>query len=147
MRREFLASVKREAMARSGGACEAIGPRYGLAPGQRCGKPIGKGAVQFDHYPRPAHDPHEDTTTIGNCVACCPACNQYANHHEDTPREAKMKRVSRREALHDARMARKAGHDVPDPIPHRKPRPAMKGRGFAPGKRTLPSRPFRKVTP
>lgn len=115
MRHEFPASVKRAAFERSGGQCEAVGSRYGLPDGVRCQRQIAKGAVQYDHYPRGAHDPHPDTRTIGNCVACCPACNQFAANHTDKQVEQKIKNVSYDHALHEAKMARKAGLDVADP--------------------------------
>lgn len=92
-RHNFTKTTKKAALARSGGRCEAVGERYGKAPGVRCSTPVAMGAVQFDHYPRGAHDPHPDTRTLGNCTACCPACNQYAANHTDKTVEAKMKRV------------------------------------------------------
>lgn len=119
MRHEFPISVKRAALARSGGICEATGERYGLPAGVRCQRAIATGAVQFDHWPRGAHDPHPDTRGLDNCVATCPACNQHAANHGDKQREQKIKGVSYDEALHRARMQRKAGVDVDDPPPPR----------------------------
>lgn len=127
MRHEFPAAVKREALARAGGQCEAIGERYGKPAGERCDRSIGKGKVQFDHYPRGAHDPSPETVTLGNCTACCPECNQYAANHTDKAAEAKIKRIRRKHGFE------------PD---NRKPRPKMRSRGFSQGKRSIPSRPF-----
>lgn len=119
MRHEFTTTTKRTALARSEGRCEAVGRRYGLLPGMRCRASISHWRVQYDHYPRGAHDPHPETRSIGNCVACCPACNQWANHHEDTPREAKMKRVQ-------ANVGRRAMQlDRPAKTPG-----SIRGRGF-----------------
>lgn len=150
-RHEFPVSVKRAALERSGGQCEATGPRYGLPAGVRCQRRVFKGRVQFDHYPRGAHDPHPDTRTLGNCHATCPECNQHAANHTDKQVEQKIKNLSYDEAAHRAKMARKAGLDVPDP-----PRPRgrqgkkqpIRGGGFRPGqKQRIPSRPFPKRHP
>lgn len=118
-RQEFPRSVKKAAMERSGGRCEAVGVRYGYPAGERCQRPVAPGAVNYEHYPRGAHDPHPDTRTLGNCTAICPQCNQFANNKHDTQREQSIKNVSFDHALHQAKMARKAGVDVPDPVPQR----------------------------
>lgn len=133
MRHEFPRSVKRAALERSGGICEAVGERYGLPPGVRCTTPIRMGAVQFDHYPRGAHDPHPDTRTIGNCTACCPAHNQWAANHIDKQVEQKIKDVRRKHGL--------------DPDT-RKPRKKIQSPGFRKGHRPLRSRSsFQKRKP
>lgn len=133
-RHEFTPAVKRDALQRSGGQCEAVGERYGLPHGVRCQRRIAKGAVQFDHYPRGAHDPHPETRLLGNCTACCPECNQYAANHTDKQREQSIKNVSYDEALHRAKMERKRGVDVADPPPPRgrqaKKGPPIKSGGF-----------------
>jgi 5-methylcytosine-specific restriction enzyme A len=150
LRHEFTKKTKAAALERSGGRCEAVGERYGHPAGERCERAIGRGKVNYDHFPRGAHDPHPETRTVGNCVATCPQCNQFANNKFDTPREAKMKDVTYEHAVHQARMKRKAGLDVPDPKRHRekKPRPKMKGPGFRRGgpKQKIPTRPFPKRT-
>lgn len=147
-RYEFTTAAKREMRARAGGRCEAVGPRWGHAPGVRCNADLEATGIQFDHWPRGAHDPHPETRTAANGVVCCPRCNQHANNKHDTPREAKMKAVSYEHALHAARMQRKAGADIADPRPPRekKLRPKMRGRAFAGGKQKIPSRPFPKRT-
>lgn len=111
MRHEFTAAV-READDRADGRCEATGARYGLPDGVRCNADLAKTGRQRDHYPRGAHDPHPDTRSAGNCVVCCPRCNQYAAAHTDTPREAKMKRIARKRGPQDQRRKTK-------PIPSR----------------------------
>ena len=90
-RHEFSKPVKREALRRSGGVCEAIGEVYGLDAGQRCNVPLSHG-VEFDHYPVPATDKGSDT--LENCVASCKACHRFKTSHYDVPMQAKGKRVS-----------------------------------------------------
>lgn len=131
-RHEFTQTTKAAALERADGQCEAVGVRYGLPAGVRCQRPVYKGHVQFDHYPRGAHDPHPETRSLGNCVACCPECNQFAANHTDKQVEQSIKNVSFDHALHTARMARKAGADVPDP-----PRP----RGRQGKKQQIKTRP------
>lgn len=127
-RHEFSPKVKRAALVRAGGRCEAIGPRWGHEPGVRCGADLAITGVQHDHYPLGAHA--EGSNTLENDVVCCPACNQYAANHTDKATEAKIKRVRRKHGI--------------DPD-HRKPRPKMKGRSFQRGARQkIPSRPFPK---
>lgn len=150
-RHEFPTAVKRAALERSGGQCEAVGERYGLPAGIRCLSRVYQGHVNYEHYPRGAHDPHPETRQIGNCTAICPHCNQYANNKHDTPREQKIKNVSYDHALHRARMDRKAGLDVPDPVKPRgrqaKKGPPIRSAGFRKGpKQKIPSRPFSRKT-
>jgi 5-methylcytosine-specific restriction endonuclease McrA len=93
MRHEFSKATKREARARSGGLCEAVGSVYGLEPGRRCNAPLSHG-VEFDHYPAPATDPGSDT--LENCVAVCKVCHRFKTSHYDVPMQAKNKRQSDR---------------------------------------------------
>lgn len=90
-RSEFGKPVKREALKRSGGRCEAVGELYGLAFGTRCNAPLSHG-VEFDHFPIAATEP--DCTGLDNCVACCPSCHRWKTSHYDVPAQAKSKRVS-----------------------------------------------------
>lgn len=90
-RYEFSKQVRREALQRSGKLCEAIGPVYGLPPGQRCNAPLDNG-VEFDHYPAPATDKGSDT--LENCVATCKTCHRFKTSSYDVPMQAKGKRVS-----------------------------------------------------
>lgn len=112
-RHNFSKAVKKAAYERSGGVCEAIGPRWGHAPGVRCTADLSKVAVEYDHWPLGAHA--EGSNTLENCNATCKACNQYAANHFDKAVEAKIKRVRRAHGL--------------DPD-KRKPRRAIPSRGF-----------------
>lgn len=87
-RKEFSKAVKREALLRSGGLCEAVGPLYGLEPGQRCNVNLAYG-VHFDHVNA---DSNGGKPTLENCAAVCPQCNMHKAHFHDTPRAAKLKR-------------------------------------------------------
>lgn len=87
-RKEFSKAVKREALLRSGGLCEAVGPLYGLEPGQRCNVNLAYG-VHFDHVNA---DSNGGEPTLENCAAVCPQCNMFKAHKHDTPRAAKVKR-------------------------------------------------------
>ena len=132
-RHEFGRPVKRAALERSGGQCEAIGLRYGLMPGLRCRASVSHWRVNYEHWPRGAHDPAPETVTLANCTAICEACNQWANHHHDTPREAKMKRVTEKRGRTALQVERSP-----------KAAPKMRGnRQFQQGHRPMPSRPFR----
>jgi hypothetical protein len=91
MRYEFSKPVKREALKRSGGFCEAVGKAYGLPSGQRCNAPLSHG-VEFDHYPVPATE--RDSDSLDNCVACCKTCHAFKTRTLDIPVQAKTKRVS-----------------------------------------------------
>lgn len=109
---EFGTKVRREARARSGGFCEALGAVYGLEPGQRCNVPLVK--VEFDHYPVRAADGGE--ATLENCVAVCPKCHGWKSAHFDTPQAAKNKRVSDRHlGIRPASQMRSAGFQKPQP--------------------------------
>ncbi len=92
-RSEFGRPVKREALKRAGGRCEAIGEVYGLAPGERCNALLSHG-VEFDHYPLPATDKGSDT--LDNCVAACKVCHSHKTRTYDVPMQAKNKRMSDR---------------------------------------------------
>jgi hypothetical protein len=113
LRHEFPPSVKKAALERSGGRCEAIGPRWGHPPGIRCNADLAVTGAEHDHYPLGAHA--EGSNTLENDVVCCPPCNQFAANHSDKQREQKIKNLSYDTALHAARMGRKAGLDIPDP--------------------------------
>lgn len=98
-RQEFPGSVKKAAMERSQGRCEAVGVRYNYEPGERCTRPVGPGNVNYEHYPRGAHDPSPETRSLSNCTAICPQCNAWAAQKHDTPFEAKLKRSLRKRGL------------------------------------------------
>jgi 5-methylcytosine-specific restriction enzyme A len=86
---EFSKAIKREAKARSGDLCEAVGTDYNLEAGKRCNMPLGKG-VQYDHINAMANDDN----SIENCAAVCISCHAYKTAKIDIPRHAKVKRVS-----------------------------------------------------
>ena len=92
-RQEFSKSVRREALERSAGRCEAIGKVYGLNTGQRCNAPLSKG-VNFDHYPIRAAD--GGPGTLENCAAVCLLCHRHKTRTFDIPEAAKGKRISDR---------------------------------------------------
>lgn len=94
-RYEFSKIVKREALKRSKGFCEATGKRYGFDEFHRCNRNLSFG-VAFDHWPLPAYQ--EGSNTLENCIASCKRCNDYANNKFDTPRAAKEKRIKDRHA-------------------------------------------------
>ena len=123
VRQNFTQTTRKAAYERSGGFCEASGVRYGKEPGERCNKPIGK-VFHADHYPRGAHDPHPDTRSLANCVACCPECNLYAAQHFDTPFEARLKKVLRKRGLGPKPPKRKA--KIPTPAKRLTSRPFEK---------------------
>lgn len=91
MRREFTKDTKREALARAGGLCEAVGQVYGLNAGERCNAPLSYG-VEFDHYPLRAADGGDNS--LDNCAAVCPKCHSWKTRTFDTPQAAKGKRVA-----------------------------------------------------
>ncbi len=128
MRHEFPASVKNAAMERSQGRCEAIGRRYGYEAGERCQRPVQPGKVNYEHYPRGAHDPSPETRTLANCTAICPQCNAYAAQRYDTPFEAKLKRSLRKRGLGDKPPKVKA--KIPAPAKAVWPKRKMESRGW-----------------
>ncbi|ALJ98265.1 HNH endonuclease [Brucella phage BiPBO1] len=89
-RREFTKEIKRAALRRSLGKCEAIGEMYGFKPGQRCNAPLSFG-VQYDHI---IADSIGGEPTLDNCAAVCVSCHGYKTRRVDTPRAAKTKRMS-----------------------------------------------------
>jgi hypothetical protein len=90
MRNEFPKPVRRAALLRAQGTCEAVGLVYGLAPGSRCHAPLTKG-VEFDHYPIRASD--GGPGTLENCVAVCLTCHRHKTTTFDIPEAAKGKRA------------------------------------------------------
>lgn len=89
-RAEFSKPTKRAALERSQMRCEAIGTVYGLEAGIRCSISLAKG-VQFDHI---VADAIGGDNSLENCAAVCPRCHQIKTSKNDTPKAAKVKRVS-----------------------------------------------------
>lgn len=71
-RHEFNRETRREALKRSDLKCEASGPRYGLAEGQRCNCSLSLG-VQYDHD---VPDQLGGDNSIENCRAVCVQCHK-----------------------------------------------------------------------
>lgn len=87
-RANFTKPIKRAALARSGGLCEAEGPWYGLEKGRRCNLPLARG-VEFDHFDLDANS-HDNS--LENCRAVCPACHRFKTRTIDIPKAAKTVR-------------------------------------------------------
>jgi len=88
-RAEFSKPTKREALRRSGGFCEASGPRYGLETGKRCMVPLAKGVI-FDHDDP---DANSKDNSLDNCRCICPGCNRFKTDKTDIPMIAKTVRM------------------------------------------------------
>lgn len=87
-RANFTKPVKREALKRSGGLCEATGGWYGLEPGKRCNAPLSYG-VEFDHI---ILDANSKDNSLDNCAAVCIACHKHKTAKIDVPTAAKTVR-------------------------------------------------------
>ncbi len=124
-RHNFTAKVRRQAVARSGGFCEAIGEVYGLEPGQRCNAPLKGKRVEIDHYPVPATD--EGSDVLENAVACCVKCHSFKTATYDIPMQASGKRqADRHNGLHKPSTLKGAGFR-PAPPQHKASTPRKKG--------------------
>lgn len=87
-RAEFPKPVKRDALKRSGGKCEAMGAMYGIDFGRRCNAPLAYG-VEFDHIVLEANS-HDNS--LENCAAVCIKCHRWKTTKHDTPLAAKTVR-------------------------------------------------------
>lgn len=87
-RRNFTKKTQREALARSGGSCEAVGAWYGLEPGRRCCAPLSKG-VEYDHIDL---DANSKDNSLENCAAVCIPCHEIKTRTHDIPVAAKTLR-------------------------------------------------------
>lgn len=86
-RRNFPASVQREALERSGGICEChLIPHVFKQP---CGRPLGAGNTFFEHV-----DPDfmSKDNSLRNAAALTKTCFKYKTANFDLPRIAKAKR-------------------------------------------------------
>jgi hypothetical protein len=88
MSRTFPKPIKRAALERSGGRCEATGELYGLPNGTRCESNLGYG-VEFDHIDLWANS---GDSSLSNCLAVCPRCHKFKSTKHDTPKAAKTVR-------------------------------------------------------
>lgn len=105
---EFTKPTKRAALKRSGGLCEASGPRYGLPEGRRCNATLSKGII-FDHDDPDANS-HDNS--LDNCRCICPACNRYKTDKVDIPMIAK---TVRQRDKHDGIKPKGRGFRKPPP--------------------------------
>ncbi len=87
-RANFSKLVKRAALARSGGFCEAVGDWYGLSDGQRCNVSLANG-VEFDHL---ILDANSKDNSLENCRAVCPKCHAWKTNNVDKQTAAKTVR-------------------------------------------------------
>ncbi len=87
-RREFTQTTKKQALARSGMHCEAVGAMYGLPAGERCEIGLG-GGVEFDHI---VLDANSKDNSLENCAAVCIPCHRWKTKHHDIPMAAKTVR-------------------------------------------------------
>lgn len=87
-RAEFSKPIKREALKRAKGQCEATGTWYGLAPGQRCTMPLSHG-VEFDHIDL---ESNSRDASLENCAAVCIPCHRHKTRTRDIPIAAKTVR-------------------------------------------------------
>jgi 5-methylcytosine-specific restriction protein A len=86
-RREFPAPVRRAAIQRANGECEAVGGRYGLLPGQRCGAVLGPDRAIDHELP----DWMGGEPVLENARVVCGACHRIATRGDAADR-AKAKR-------------------------------------------------------
>ena len=84
----FTAKTKRERLKHAQLRCEAVGPEYGLEPGEVCGADLSRG-VEFDH--RIALGIGGDNS-FENCMAVCLQHHAHKTRKHDMPRIAKTKR-------------------------------------------------------
>jgi 5-methylcytosine-specific restriction protein A len=87
-RANFSKPVKRAALARSGGLCEASGAFYGLDEGKRCNVSLAYG-VEYDHENLQANS---KDSSLENCRAVCPSCHRFKTRTVDIPKAAKTVR-------------------------------------------------------
>lgn len=88
-RKEFTKKTMREALARSGKRCEAVGAMYGLETGCRCNADLSKG-VEFDHI---VLDANSKDNSLENCAAVCIKCHRWKTANHDIPMAAHTVRM------------------------------------------------------
>ncbi len=86
----FSKPIKREALKRSKGTCEAMGGMYGLGNYQRCLNSLAYG-VEFDHIVLHANS---KDNSLENCAAVCIRCHKFKTTKHDIPVAAKTVRQS-----------------------------------------------------
>jgi hypothetical protein len=88
-RREFTKQTQREAFARSGFKCEAVGAMYGLDAGKRCSADLAYG-VEYDHI---VLDANSKDNSLENCAAVCIKCHKWKTAKHDIPMAARTVRM------------------------------------------------------
>jgi len=88
-RLEFSSVTRKQARARSGMRCEAIGAFYGLPNQQRCNADLTTAGIEYDHF---ILDHNSKDNSLANCRAVCPKCHRWKTSHIDVPTAAKTKR-------------------------------------------------------
>jgi len=88
-RLEFSSTTRKQARARSGMRCEAIGAFYGLPNKQRCNADLTTAGIEYDHF---ILDHNSKDNSLANCRAVCPKCHRWKTSHIDVPTAAKTKR-------------------------------------------------------
>jgi hypothetical protein len=88
-RAEFSQKTKKQALARSGMQCEAIGSMYGLPDGKRCESSLSAG-VEFDHV---VLDANSKDNSLENCAASCIRCHRWKTTNHDIPMAARTVRM------------------------------------------------------
>ena len=88
MSRTFSKEVKRAALTRAQGKCEAVGPLYGLPEGVRCNANLGAG-FDFDHIILWANS---RDSSLDNVAVCCRPCHRIKSTKHDTPKAAETVR-------------------------------------------------------
>lgn len=72
-RLEFTRKTRRDAKARSGDLCEAVGIRFGLAPDKRCNAPLSRGC-EFHHNKEAEYG---GDNSLENCLCICLTCHKF----------------------------------------------------------------------
>lgn len=92
-RAEFKNKTKDAAWERSGKACEAEGPLYGLPAGVRCGADLTLTGAEYDHI---ILDANSKDNSLENCCCACPRCHRWKTTHIDIPTAAKTVRQQKK---------------------------------------------------
>lgn len=127
--RIFGNKVRRAALERAAGRCEASGPFYNRPFDDRCTIALVPKGYQFDHFFRWADG---GESTLENCRVVCLACHDWKTRNIDTPWAAKSKRIGRQDGPVELR---------------RKPRVTIRSRPSVWAKRKMQSRPFQRSKP
>jgi 5-methylcytosine-specific restriction endonuclease McrA len=124
MRREFTKPVKRTALKRSGGLCEASGTWYGLDTGKRCNAPLSHG-VEYDHI---VLDANSKDNSLENCAAVCVRCHSIKTAKHDTPLAAKtLRQQDKASGISLAKAKITAPFRKPKPVRDQLPMPPRRG--------------------